>query len=185
MNNTTVSSLYFRPAALHRFPYQSVWEYIRNSVNLIPFKTIWDYAVDVAVKPWMLGIAIRNVLGNLVLFYPMGMCLPCLFPRIRTLKQTVLISLCTILSVEIIQIIFRRGIFDIDELVVNNPSFKKMMEDGVITEEELKEQSEKVLATLHKMELAYTAEQLQEIKSLLSEASVLYAVYNYYSIHNL
>ena len=40
-----------------RFLYQSVWEYIRNSVNLIPFKTIWDYAVDVAVKPWMLGIA--------------------------------------------------------------------------------------------------------------------------------
>ena len=102
-----------------RFPYQSVWEYIRNSVNLIPFKTIWDYAVDVAVKPWMLGIAIRNVLGNLVLFYPMGMCLPCLFPRIRTLKQTVLISLCTILSVEIIQIIFRRGIFDIDDLILN------------------------------------------------------------------
>ena len=102
-----------------RFLYQSVWEYIRNSVNLIPFKTIWDYAVDVAVKPWMLGIAIRNVLGNLVLFYPMGMCLPCLFPRIRTLKQTVLISLCTILSVEIIQIIFRRGIFDIDDLILN------------------------------------------------------------------
>ena len=79
----------------------------------------------------------------------------------------------------------QNGIFDIDELVVNNPSFKKMMEDGVITEEELKEQSEKDLATLHKMELAYTTEQLQEIKSLLSEASVLYAVYNYYSIHNL
>ena len=102
-----------------RFPYRSVWEYIRYSVNLIPFKTIWDYAMDVMVKPWMLGIAIRNVLGNLVLFYPMGIFLSCLFPRIRTLKQTVLISLCTILSVECIQLIFRRGIFDVDDLILN------------------------------------------------------------------
>ena len=102
-----------------RFPYGSVWEYIRYSVNLIPFKTIWGYAMDVMTKPWMLGIAIRNVLGNLVLFYPMGIFLSCLFSRIRTLKQTVLISLCTILSVECIQLIFRRGVFDIDDLILN------------------------------------------------------------------
>lgn len=79
----------------------------------------------------------------------------------------------------------QNGILDIDELVANNPSFKKMMEDDVITEDELRTQSEKVLKMLHDMEGAYTTEQLQEIKALLSEASVLYAVYNYYSIHNL
>ena len=31
----------------------------------------------------------------------------------------------------------------------------------------------------------YTGEQIEEIKSLLVETSVLYAVYNYYSIQNL
>ena len=114
-----VVGILFLGGRTDRFPYQSIWEYIRHSVNPIPLKTILDYARDVTAKPWMLGIAIRNVLGNFVLFYPMGMFLLCLFPRIRTLKQTALISLCTILSVEIIQLIFRRGIFDVDDIILN------------------------------------------------------------------
>ena len=77
------------------------------------------------------------------------------------------------------------GILNIDEMVINNASFKAIMEDGIITEEEIKEQSEKVVAMLHDMEAKYNEEQLAEIKSLLAESSVLYAVYNCHSIQNL
>ena len=77
------------------------------------------------------------------------------------------------------------GILNIDEMVVKNESFKKIMEDGVVTDEELKLQSDKVVATLRKMEAKYSEEQLVEIKSLLVDASVLYAAYNYQSIQNL
>ena len=77
------------------------------------------------------------------------------------------------------------GILNIDEMVVNNASFKTIMEDGVITEEEIKTQSDKVVAMLHDMEAKYNEEQLAEIKNLLVESSVLYAVYNFYSIHNI
>lgn len=77
------------------------------------------------------------------------------------------------------------GILDIDEMVVNNASFKSIMEDGVITDEEIKAQSDKVVAMLHDMESKYGEEQLAEIKKLLVESSVLYAVYNYYSIQNI
>lgn len=77
------------------------------------------------------------------------------------------------------------GILDIDGMVVENASFKKIMEDGVITEEEIKEQSDKVIAQMHDMEARFTPEQLTEVKSLLAETSVLYAVYNYYSIMNI
>ena len=77
------------------------------------------------------------------------------------------------------------GILNIDEMVVNNASFKNIMEDGVITEEEIKAQSDKVVALLHDMEAKYSEEQLDEIKELLVESSVLYAVYNYYSIQNI
>ncbi len=77
------------------------------------------------------------------------------------------------------------GILNIDEMVVNNESFKKIMEDGIVSEDEIKEQSEKVVAMLQAMEKKYTAEQLQEIKELLVESSVLYAVYNFYEIQNI
>ena len=77
------------------------------------------------------------------------------------------------------------GILNIDEMVVNNTSFKHMMEDGVITEEEIKDQSDKVVAMLHDMEAKYSEVQLAEIKNLLVEASVLYAAYNFHSIQNI
>ncbi len=77
------------------------------------------------------------------------------------------------------------GILNIDEMVVNNASFKNIMEDGVITEDEIKTQSEKVVAILHDMEAKYSDEQLAEIKNLLVESSVLYAVYNIHSIQSI
>lgn len=78
-----------------------------------------------------------------------------------------------------------KGILNIDEMVADNASFKNIMEDGVITEEEIKAQSDKVVAILRAMETKYSEEQLAEIKSLLVEASVLFAVYNYHSIQNI
>lgn len=77
------------------------------------------------------------------------------------------------------------GILNIDEMVVNSASFKDIMEDGVITEEEIKTQSDKVVAILHDMEAKFSEEQLAEIKDLLVESSVLYAVYNFHSIQNI
>ena len=77
------------------------------------------------------------------------------------------------------------GILNIDEMVANNASFKKIMEDGVITEEEIKVQSDKVIAMLQDIEAKYGEEQLADIKNLLAESSVLYAVYNFYSIQNI
>lgn len=77
------------------------------------------------------------------------------------------------------------GILNIDELIVNSASFKKIMEDGVITESELKEHSEKVLMILQAMEQKYPKEQLLEIKELLIESAVMYAAYNIYSIQSI
>lgn len=77
------------------------------------------------------------------------------------------------------------GILSIDELVVNNTSFKKIMEDRIVTEEEINAQAEKIVDMLRDMEAKYNEEQLDEIKNLLSESSVLYAVYNFYSLQNI
>lgn len=70
-----------------------------------------------------------------------------------------------------------KGILNIDERVTNNDSFKKIMEDGIVTDEEVKAQSDKVVSMLKKIETKYAETQLAEIKDLLAEVSVLYAVY--------
>ena len=78
-----------------------------------------------------------------------------------------------------------KGILNIDEIVANNASFKNIMEDGIVTEEEVNAQSDKVIAMFHDMEAKYSQDQLAEITSLLAETSVLYAVYNFHSIQNI
>ena len=77
------------------------------------------------------------------------------------------------------------GILNIDEAVLETPSYKKIMEDGIVTEEELVNQAQKVVSMLQTMEKKYNEEQLLEIKALLTEASVLYAVYKIHSIQNI
>ena len=77
------------------------------------------------------------------------------------------------------------GILNIDEMVADNDSFKNIMEDGAVDEEEIKAQSDKVIALLRNMEAKYSEEQLAEIKNLLVETSVLYAVYNIHSIQSI
>ena len=38
-----------------------------------------------------------------------------------------------------------QGMLNLDEAVMNQPTFKKIMEDGIVTEQEIKEQSESCL----------------------------------------
>ena len=78
-----------------------------------------------------------------------------------------------------------KGILNIDEFLADNESFKNIMEDGVVDEEEIKAQTDKVIAMLRNMEAKYSEEQLAEIKNLLVETSVLYAVYNIHSIQSI
>ncbi len=69
---------------------------------------------------------------------------------------------------------------NIDDLILLQPSFKKIMEDGVVTDEELAEQKERVIALLKKLEQKLTPEQIDLVRELLAEISVLVAVRNIY-----
>lgn len=79
----------------------------------------------------------------------------------------------------------KEGILNLDEAVANTASFKNIMADGVVTDEELKTQAENVVSMLHDMEKKFSQEQLVEIKKLLTETAVLYTAYNIHSIQSL
>jgi hypothetical protein len=77
------------------------------------------------------------------------------------------------------------GILDIDGLLAENVSFKRIMEDGVVTPEELHAQSENVVRIMRHMETTYSDEQLTQVKDLLVEVGALFAAYNVYSIQEI
>ena len=78
-----------------------------------------------------------------------------------------------------------QGILNIDELVIKQPSFRKIMSDGIVTEEELAEQSQNVLTLLHETEQRFSEEDQEFINRLFAETNVLSAIYHYYQLQNL
>lgn len=65
---------------------------------------------------------------------------------------------------------------NIDELIIEQPSFIKIMEDGVVTEEELQEQSHRVVSILKDIEQTASPEIIEKVRNLLAEMSVLVAI---------
>ena len=76
----------------------------------------------------------------------------------------------------------QQGIIDIDELVLQEPSYQKIMADGIVTDDELVGQSQQVIALLQDAEQRFSEDDQQFIKRLFVETNVLSAIYHY---HNL
>ena len=78
-----------------------------------------------------------------------------------------------------------QGIINIDEMIVQEPSFQNIMADGIVTEEEINEQTKKVTDLLHEAEKRFSKEDQLFIKKLFSETNVLTAIYHYHELQNL
>lgn len=97
----------------------SLWEYARYQMNLVPFKTISGY-----IKAYYDGsmskiIPLRNLVGNLIMFFPWGIYLPLLFEKTGRWRKYVVITVAILLGVELVQFFGRLGSFDVDDLVLN------------------------------------------------------------------
>lgn len=82
--------------------------------NLIPFKSILPYLLG---ERGLLG-AILNLGGNIGLLVPIGFLAPLLYPKIGW-PGIGLLAFISGLSIELTQSIFRLGIFDVDDLLLN------------------------------------------------------------------
>ncbi|MFA5248247.1 MAG: VanZ family protein [Patescibacteria group bacterium] len=82
--------------------------------NFVPFKTILNY---LSGEPtWR--IAIRNIVGNIILFIPVGF-LVSFFRRPPTWKFVLIAAFVVSAMLEIIQGIFRAGVVDVDDVLLN------------------------------------------------------------------
>lgn len=76
-------------------------------------------------------------------------------------------------------------LINIDELIVKEPSFKKIMEDEIVTDDELMEQTKTVTELLKEAENRFQGDDLLFIKKLFAETNVLSAIYHYHELQNL
>ncbi|MEE1321810.1 MAG: VanZ family protein [Acutalibacteraceae bacterium] len=104
----------------HGIAYRAENEIIRN-YNLIPFKTIFQFifgSSDIySGKAWILN-RIVNMIGNIILFFPIGLFLPLVNERFKSFTKTCLFGITVIFLVEIIQYLTGRSA-DIDDLILN------------------------------------------------------------------
>ena len=94
-------------------------EYIKTHTNFIPFATVADYIRRMGDSIINTDTVVKNLLGNLLLFFPMGLALPCLFKGMRSFKKILLTLFLIVLCVELIQLFLRFGSFDIDDFILN------------------------------------------------------------------
>lgn len=74
------------------------------------------------------------------------------------------------------------GMFRLDEEIAKQPTFQKIMEDGIVSDEEVEQQSQLLISLMKKLEQDLSPEQLKEVEEVLTQAGVLYAVSQYKQI---
>lgn len=93
---------------------------IYRSITLIPFKTI-GYYVDIlkySTNAQLILTAKINLIGNVALFFPLGIYLR-LFKNDSRISINLLIILLSSVAVEIIQYVLALGYSDIDDVILN------------------------------------------------------------------
>ncbi|MFC7365423.1 MULTISPECIES: VanZ family protein [Bhargavaea] len=94
-------------------------EYIRNSSNFVPFKTISTYVTRFFDGSMNRDIPIKNLFGNLLLFLPMGIYLPYYITKINKIRDLAIAMSVILILIEVVQVVTRRGSFDIDDFILN------------------------------------------------------------------
>lgn len=88
-------------------------------VNLVPLRTIIELA-----RPEHVTQAVRQLVGNIVMFVPLGLLMPALGARYRSFSHFILAALTASISIELLQLVLRlTGVMsrsiDIDDATLN------------------------------------------------------------------
>ena len=84
-----------------------------SSVNLHLFSSYKDAYNNFSLGEW------RNIILNILMFVPIGFLLPLLFKKCQCFYITYLAGFFLTLFIEILQLITKRGIFELDDILNN------------------------------------------------------------------
>lgn len=115
------SSLFFSRIDFHNYAAQH--DFYRANMdlmtNFVPFETITLYLRCLRYNYIGMAIPMTNLLGNLLLFMPMALLLPCLFPSMRKWWRFCVLMPLMLLAVESLQLILCCGSCDVDDVILN------------------------------------------------------------------
>lgn len=100
-----------RIISLHNSIIENEKDGLRN-INLIPFRTMSSYLKNIT-EPY----AFKNIAANIVIFIPLGFFISNKNPK--NVFKALIICLGVILSIELIQLFFKIGFFDVDDIILN------------------------------------------------------------------
>lgn len=91
-----------------------------RSLNLVPFASIKIFIRNIFhAVPYYRRHAVVNLLGNIVMFIPLGLLPPVIWKKQRRFPVSFLTSALVIVLCEAVQYITARGAADIDDLILN------------------------------------------------------------------
>lgn len=88
------------------------------SPNFIPFKTIFYYLKSSFLGSINIDSIISNLIGSIIIFIPFGALLPYIFKSLNNIRIMLIIGIITNLGIELIQLLCRNGIFDVDDIIL-------------------------------------------------------------------
>ena len=83
--------------------------------NLIPLVNLFNYPSR--------GDIVKNVLGNVLMFVPLGIVWPVCFERLRTPVKAIATGASISLLIELLQLPFYGRVSDVDDLLLNSLGF--------------------------------------------------------------
>ncbi len=92
--------------------------YFKNSINLIPFKTIISF-IKQFDSMYSSKTIFLNILGNFIALMPFAFFLPMLFESEKIFKKFIITIILIVLGIELIQLLTSSGRFDIDDFILN------------------------------------------------------------------
>lgn len=97
--------------SLHHSITENEQSKIKN-INVIPFRSILPYLRNIT-EPY----AFKNIMGNILPFLPLGFFISNKFSK-KVIKP-IIICLVAILVIECVQLIFKIGFFEVDDILLN------------------------------------------------------------------
>ena len=109
-----IKLLVFKTYLLKIGPLRFTFNSGTGQVNFLPFKTILPYLRG--EHGWT--FAIINLVGNIALFVPIGFLVPFVYRNV-TWQKSLALAVAVGLAIEGMEVVFRVGRFDIDDVILN------------------------------------------------------------------
>lgn len=94
-------------------------DYMNRNTNLVPFATVRLFINAVKNSALPLSAVLENLLGNLAAFMPLPFFLACLFKYFNKWHRVFIAVLLSVMTVELLQLLFLTGSSDIDDVILN------------------------------------------------------------------